>query len=109
MRVINFINARVYLACGALNGLYEPHTLYTPRMYVTEEGYFDITVTTIINYDFVEVAPIETFDYITCYNPELLDRLAYPIFGVLIGSITEEEAIVYIKQYMLKNNEACSS
>lgn len=95
LRVINFINARVYLACGALNGLYEPHTLYTPRMYVTEEGYFDITVTTIINYDFVEVAPIETFDYITCYNPELLDRLAYPIFGVLIGSITEEEAIVY--------------
>ena len=107
--VINFINARVYLACGAPDGLYEPHTLYTPRMYMTEDGYYNITVTTIINYDFVEVAPVETFDYITCYTPELLDRLAYPIFAVLTGSITEEEAIAYIKQRMLKNNEACSS
>ena len=109
LRLINFINARVYLACGDSNGLYEPHTLYTPRMYITEDGYYDITVTTIINYDFVEVAPIETFDYLTGYNPELLDRFAYPIFGVLVGSITEEEAIAYIKQNVLKDNEPCGN
>lgn len=107
LRLINFINSRVYLACGDPNGLYEPHTLYTPRLYMTEDDCFDITVTSMINYDFVEVAPIETFDYITSYNPELLDCLAYPIFGVLFGTITEEDAIAYIKQNILQDNETC--
>lgn len=57
-------------------GLYEPHMLYNPRIYVTEDGCFDIMITTIINYDSWETAPGETADYFTAYCPELLDRLA---------------------------------
>ncbi len=85
LQILNFINARVFLSCGQPGGLYEPHMLYTPRMYMTEDGCFDITITTMVNYDFWEVAPVETADYITIYCPELLGKLAYPIFGVLGG------------------------
>lgn len=102
-RILNFINARVFLSCADSFGesLYEPHMLYTPRIYLTEDGYFDITITTMINYDFLEVAPIETADYLTAYCPELLDKLSPAIFGVLIGQFTSDEAISYIKEIIL--------
>ena len=80
--------------------------LYTPRMYLTVDGFYDITITTIINYDFWEVAPIETADYMTAYCPELLDRLALPVFGVLLGQITCDEAVMYIKEKILLENDA---
>lgn len=102
-RLLNFINARVFLNCDDGYGLYEPHMLYNPRMYVTEDGCFDITITTIINYDFWEVAPVETADYLTVYCPELLDRLAPPVFGVLLGQFTVDEAIIYIQEKILEN------
>ena len=101
LELLNFINARVFLSCGNWNGLYEPHMLYTPRMYLTVDGFYDITITTIINYDFWEVAPIETADYMTAYCPELLDRLALPVFGVLFGQITCDEAVMFIKEKIL--------
>ena len=41
-------------------------SLYTPRIYLTADGRFDITITTIIPYDFFGLAPLETLDYITC-------------------------------------------
>lgn len=102
-RVINFINARVFLSCsdGADGSLYETHLLYTPRIYLTEDNQFDITITTMINYDVLELAPVETADYLTAYCPELLDRLSFAIFGVLLGQITSEEAITYIKNFVL--------
>lgn len=77
---MNYINARVFLSCGDAYGLYEPHMLYTPRMYLTVDDCYDLTITTIVNYDFWEVAPVETLDYMTCYCPELLDKLSYPVF-----------------------------
>ena len=101
LELLNFINARVFLACGDWDGLYKARMLYTPRMYLTVDGFYDITITTIIDYDFWEVAPIETADYMTAYCPELLDKLAVPIFGVLQGIISSEEAIVYIKENIL--------
>ena len=101
LELLNFINARVFLSCGNLNGLYEPHMLYTPRMYLTVDGFYDITIATIINYDFWEVAPIETADYMTAYCPELLDRLALPVFGVLLGQIRSDEAVMFIKEKIL--------
>lgn len=103
LRLLNFINARVFLSCGDSYGLYEPHMLYNPRMYVTEDSCFDITLTTIMNYDFWEVAPVETADYLTAYCPELLDRLARPVFGVLLGQFTADEAIIYIKEKILED------
>lgn len=62
LRVLNYINARVFLSCEDPYGLYAPHMLYTPRIYLTEDGCYDITITTIVNYDFWKVAPIETCD-----------------------------------------------
>lgn len=101
-RVLNFINAKVFLACcdGCDGALYEPRMLYTPRICMTEDSY-DIVITTIIPYDFWEIALLETADYLTAYCPELLDGLTYDIFGVLIGKITADEAIRSIKRDIL--------
>ena len=101
LQLLNYINARVFLSCGYSQGLYEPHMLYTPRMYLTVDDGYDLTITTIVNYDFWEVAPIETLDYMTWYCPELLDKLSYPIFSVLKGGAVEE-AIAYINNNMLE-------
>ena len=101
LELLNFINARVFLNCSDWNGLYESHMLYTPRMYLTVDGFYDITITTIINYDFWEIAPIETADYMTAHCPELLDKLAIPIFNVLKGQMSSDEAIAFIKEKIL--------
>ncbi len=101
LELLNFINARVFLSCGSPEGLYEPHMLYTPRIYRTADGLFDISATTIINYDFWQLAPVETADYITIFCPELLGKLANPIFDLLAGNKSLDEAISYIKQNIL--------
>lgn len=97
LQLLNYINYRVFLSCGDPYGLYFPHQLYTPRIYCTVDGCFDITITTIINYDFWEIAPLETQDYITIYCPELLDKLACPIFHILEGKYDVEQAIDHIE------------
>lgn len=94
--LINYINANVFLRCQDPSGLYEATILYTPRLYMTTDGCYDITITTILNYDIIELAPVETLDYMTAYCPELLDGLAPPIFGVLRGKQSLDEAINYI-------------
>lgn len=101
LRLLNFVNARVFLNCGDDSGLYAPHMLYTPRIYLTEDGCSDIAITTMINYDFWEVAPLETADYITIYCPELLDRLTMPIFCVLLGKMDSDQAIGYVREALL--------
>lgn len=101
LELLNFINARVFLNCSDWNGLYKSHMIYTPRMYLTVDGFYDITITTIINYDFWEIAPIETADYMTAYCPELLDKLAILIFNVLKGQMSSDEAIAFIKEKIL--------
>lgn len=98
MRVLNYINARVFLRCGDPNGLYRPHLLYTPRIYMTEDGCDDIAVITVINYDFYEVAPLETFDYITAFCPEYLDKLTAPIFLTLSSRLSVREATELINR-----------
>ncbi len=105
LRLLNFVNARVFLSCGHWDGLYEPHLLYTPRIYLTEDGEFDITITTIVNYDFYEVAPVETEEYITAYCPELLDRLSPAIFGVLLEQLTFDQGRQYIEERILEDKE----
>lgn len=103
LRVINFINARVFLNCadGSGDALYEPHMLYTPRMYLTADDCCDITITAIINYDFYEMAPVETADYLTAYCPELLDKLSPAIYSVLLGQLTVDKAIAYITKEII--------
>lgn len=99
LRILNFINACVFLSNPDGEGmLYEQHMLYTPRIYLTADDCFDIMITTIIPYDFFDLAPTETCDYVAEYCPELLDRLAPPIYSVLLGKETADRAIAYLKE-----------
>ena len=79
--------------------LYAPSTLYTPRIFITENDCFDITLTTIINYDFYNLAPLETEDYITAYCPDLLNKLSPTIFSLLLGTIDLQQATHYINKF----------
>ncbi len=103
MRLFNFIHARVFpcTSDGMGGSLYAPHHLYTPSIYVTEDDCYDITLTTFINNDFFEVAPLETEDYITAACPELMGSLAPAIFGLLLGKINTDVAIEYVKKEIL--------
>lgn len=104
IRVLNFINARVWplTANDGVEGLlYSSSHLFAPRFYITEDDYFDITATTLIPYDFYEVAILETNDFITVSLPTLLDELSNPIFSCLNGNISSEQAIAYIKKEIL--------
>ena len=78
-----------------------PSCLYTPRIYLTEDGGYDITLTSVIPYDFYELAPLETEDYITACCPELLNGLSPAIFGVLLGNLDVEQAIQYVRKNIL--------
>lgn len=103
-RLLNFINARVFMECSdGGNGKYQAPIWYTPRIYLTEDTGYDISITTIINYDFGEKARHETHDYITAYCPELLDRLAPFIFRTLKGEMNVSDAIFGIKREMLND------
>lgn len=103
LRVLNFINARLFLSCcdGAGGTLYKSRMLYTPRIYLTTDDCYDITITTIIPYDFYEMASVETADYLTAYCPELLDKLSLAIYGVILGQLTSDEAIAYITKEIM--------
>ena len=97
---MNFINARVWPATP--DGYGAPRRLYTPRIYITEGGDYGITATTEIDYDHYELAPLETEDYCTAAIPELMAKLATPIFFVLLKEMTVRDAIAYIKQTVLQ-------
>ena len=55
----------------------------------------------MIPLDFYEMAPLETEDYITAACPELLNKLSVPIFFVLLGEISAEQAILVVKDEIL--------
>ncbi len=103
LRVLNYINARVFLCqSDGGRGIYAPKMLYTPRMYMTEDGCGDITITTIISYDIWKRNVYKTGDYITAYCPELLGKLSAPVFSVLLGIRSPQEAIAYINTSLLQ-------
>lgn len=99
-RLMNFINARVWPATP--DGYGVPHYLYTSRIYITEDGAYDITAATEIDYEHYELAPLETEDYCTAAIPELMAKLSTPIFFVLLKEMTVRDAIAYIKQTVLQ-------
>ena len=101
-RLLNFINARVFMSLSdGGTSRYDPQILFTPRVYLTEDEGYDIAITTMINYRFWYEAMEETHDYLTAYQPELLDKLGPFIFGVLRGVISINEAISGIKADLL--------
>ena len=91
LQVVNFVNARVFL--GDL--------LYTPRLYVTANEEPEFAVSTVIPYRFFKADDLGTLEYITCYYPEFLGLLSFPLFLTLLGRITPEEAVRYISTEML--------
>ena len=101
-RLLNYINAEVILSYADKEEGVEPQTFYTSRIYLAEDGSNEIIFSTKINYDFWEVAPTVTCKYITTFYAELMDIVARPIFSVLQGNNTVEEAIKYLKESISK-------
>lgn len=102
-RLLNYINAKVWpFTHDGLGGeLYKPHHLQTPRFYITEDGNYDLTATTVIDYDHFEMAPLETEDYCTAAIPELMNKLSLPLFFLLEHQISVDESIAVIKSEVL--------
>ena len=81
--------------------LYETRHLQTPRFYITEDGNYDLTATTLIDYDHFEMAPLETEDYCTAAIPELMNKLSIPMFLLLNKRISVDESIAIIEREVL--------
>lgn len=107
MRLLNFLNSNVWVSSsdGVGGALYTPEYLHTPRFYMTEDGNFDLTATTFIQYHFYELTKIQTADYLTAALPVLMDELSTPIWGVVIDMIPLDQAIRYIKKNILNERE----
>lgn len=82
--------------------LYKTSNLYAPRIYMTEDGCYDITMTCIVPYDFYEVAPLETADFLTACIPGVLNELSPAIFLLLLGKINLNDAISLVKRVALQ-------
>lgn len=102
-RLLNYINAMVWpFTQDGLGGvLYETRHLQTPRFYITEDGNYDLTATTLIDYDHFEMAPLETEDYCTAAIPELMNKLSIPMFLLLNKRISVDESIAIIEREVL--------
>ena len=94
-RLMNYLNAKVWprVKDGMDGTLYRSEHLITPRFCVTEDGCQDITTIMAIPYSHFELDVLEIEDFITAALPDLLDGLSAPIFLLLLGEITIEEAI----------------
>ena len=103
MRLLNYINARAWpMAVDGKGGaLYEPHILYSPRIYMTEDGNCDITLTLPINYTFYETALLETEDFATACCPSLMNSLSPAIFRLLLGDMDVEHAMDFVRVNVL--------
>ena len=98
-RLMNYINARLWVSVsdGLEGALYQSQYLISPRFYVTEDEVQDITATMLIPYTHFELDMLEIEDFITAALPGLLDDLSIPVFLLLEGRITEEEAIDMVR------------
>ena len=72
---------------------------------MTEDGCNDITMTTVVPYEFYEIATLETEDFFTACLPELMDNLSPAVFPLLLGKINLEDAIAYVKCKILNEDE----
>ena len=104
-RFMNFLQARVWIqvADGMDGRLYSPRYLFCPRFYVTEDEMYDITATILVPYTHYELDELETEDFITAALPDLMNRLSMPIFFLLVGEITADEAIKMVKRDILSD------
>ena len=104
-KLLNFINTCDIMASPAdgkqMRNLAIQHC---PRICLTEEDEsYDVSIMTIINYDFWKAATAMTYLYITEYLPKLMDMLAPYVFDLLNGEMSVSDAIAGVKSN-LKNN-----
>lgn len=97
-RLMNYINAKVFIQSNDYAGgsLYSPRCLHATRFYVSEDGAYDIMVSTLIEYDWYAICPLETEDFITVSLPVILNKLSIPIFFLLFGKVSVEKAMEMI-------------
>lgn len=105
-RLLNFLSASLWLSYhdGIGGALYSAHHLISPRIYITEDGYHDLTCTMLVDYSILDMAPLEVCDTITASIPALLDKLSTPLFFVLLEKMKVDDAIAYIKKEILKES-----
>lgn len=103
-RLLNYINARLWVSVsdGLEGALYQSQYLISPRFYVTEDEMQDITATMLIPYTHFELDILEMEDFITAALPGLLDDLSIPVFLLLEGRITAEEAIDMVRSDIIR-------
>ncbi|MDD3023793.1 MAG: hypothetical protein PHE26_07845 [Syntrophomonadaceae bacterium] len=102
-RLMNYLQAQLWpRAMDGMGGmLYRSQCLFCPRFYITEDNMCDITATLLIPYTHYEMDVLETEDFITAALPDLLDSLSRPIFLLLVGEITVEDAISIVNSEVL--------
>lgn len=102
-RLMNYINVRLWVSVsdGLEGALYQSQYLISPRFYVTEDEMQDITATMLIPYTHFELDILEMEDFITAALPGLLDDLSTPVFLLLEGRITAEEAIDMVRSEII--------
>lgn len=105
MFLINFINSAVWVCpADGMNGeLYQPTPLFSPRLYIDE--YEDLSMTTLIPYDFFEIAPLETLDFVSASVPNLMLDLLPTILGLLLGKYDLNTSINLIKKDILNERK----
>ncbi len=103
-RLMNFLQARLWpqVSDGMEGALYQSQHLFNPRFYITEDEMYDITTTMFIPYTHFELDILETEDFITAALPDLLNSLSVPVFLLLVGNITVDEAINMVKSDILE-------
>ena len=108
-RLLNFMNARIWIAVsdGMEGALYKSQCLILPRFYITEDEMQDITSTMLIPYTYFELDMLQIEDFITGALPSLLDCLSTPVFLLLEGKITVDEAIDMVKLEVVGKEVEC--
>ncbi len=89
-KLFNFINNKVIL-----DGYYDYRAYY--------DGY-DHVISSIIRYNWFDEEPLLSLEFITCFMPEMISRLALPLFSVKEGKLNANTAIYYIKKELLNDN-----
>ena len=99
IQIIELYKCRLWVSAsdGLEGALYQSQYLISPRFYVTEDEMQDITATMLIPYTHFELDMLELEDFITAAIPSLLDGLSMPVFLLLEGRITTEEAIDIVR------------
>ncbi|MGN0424959.1 MAG: hypothetical protein ACI4FY_06515 [Acetatifactor sp.] len=94
LRVLNFVNARIFPACNeAPQDQRDMQLYFVPRISLEEDDDNDIVAGTMFHYEIWNQFLWEVGDYATKHCVEFLDTLAEPIIKVLTGEMKAEEAI----------------